>query len=121
MVSISDRASSAVKHRRLADLHDVLRSAHGAGRIERHDLANHQPVEQHPNGRQVLFDRGRRIGLCQQLHVGGHHHRLDAVKPLAVHLAPVGEPETGNQIRLPGIRVADRGGEELPEALFGVG
>ena len=67
----------------------------------------------------MLFDGRRRIGLCQQLHIGGHHHRLDAVEPLAVSLAPVGEPETGNQIRLPRVRVADRGSEELPEALFG--
>jgi hypothetical protein len=35
----------AIKHRRLARFHDVLRAAHRRGRVRRHDLAGDQPVE----------------------------------------------------------------------------
>ena len=99
----------------------MLGSAHGARRIERHDLAHHQPVEQHPNRRQMLFGGSWGVGLRQQLHVGGHHHRFDAVELLSVSLTPVGESKAGAQIRLARVLVSDRGGEEFPEAFFGSG
>ena len=99
----------------------MLRPAHGARRIERHDLAYHQPVGQRPNRRQVLFGGSWGVGLRQQLHVGGHHHRFDAVELLFVSVAPVGSPETSAQVRLSCVLVSDRGGEEFPEAFFGSG
>jgi hypothetical protein len=50
-----------LQHRRLALFHDVLRAAHGCGRVDRHDLPRHQPVEQMADGGQALLDRGCRL------------------------------------------------------------
>jgi hypothetical protein len=46
------------QHRRLALAEDVSRAVHRRGRVRREDLADHEPIEQHPQGRQVLLDRG---------------------------------------------------------------
>ena len=58
----------------LAD--NVFRSAYRRGGIDRHDLADHQPVEQMPDrGEPLLHGRsGRR--LCLHLQPGGHMQRL---------------------------------------------
>jgi len=49
----------------------VARSAHGGGRVVRHDLANHQPVEQHPHAGELLLDGRRRPPFPPQvLHPG---------------------------------------------------
>jgi hypothetical protein len=40
----------------LSALHDVFRSADGRGGIRREDLANHKPVKERPDRREVLFD-----------------------------------------------------------------
>jgi hypothetical protein len=45
MLSSSARASR-IEHRRLPGRHDVPRPAHRAGRVDRHDLAGHEPIEQ---------------------------------------------------------------------------
>jgi hypothetical protein len=45
----------AFQHPRLAGLHDVLGPAHRRRRIVRHDLADHQPVEHHAHGGELLF------------------------------------------------------------------
>ena len=63
-----------------------------AGRIEGHHLANHEPVEQHPDGRQVLLDGRRGVDRRQLLDVRGHQHRLDLLKRQALGLAPIGKP-----------------------------
>ena len=109
------------QHRRLASFHNVFRAAHRAGRVERHDLADHKPVEQHADGRQVLLDGRRGAGLRQLLDVGGHQHRLDPVhQRQAPCLTPVGEPVGGRQVGHSGVRVVDIGGEEFPEPLLSV-
>ena len=107
------------QHRCLAGFNDVFGAAHRAGRVERDHLADHQPVEQHADGRQVLFDGRRRIGLRQLLDVGGHHHRLDLLQRQTPGFTPVSEPVGGHQVSHAGIRVADVGGEEFPEPGFG--
>ncbi len=66
----------AFQHRRLAGLHDVLRAAHGGGRVGGHHLADHQPVEQHPPGGELLLHARRRVGLLQCLDIGA-----DIVRP----------------------------------------
>jgi hypothetical protein len=48
-----------VQYRRFAGFYDVLRAAHGHGRVHRHDLADDQPIEQMADGGEMLFD-GRR-------------------------------------------------------------
>jgi hypothetical protein len=44
-------------HRRLAGFDDMLEPAHGRSRIVRHDLADHQTLENHGHGGELLFDR----------------------------------------------------------------
>ena len=41
------------QHRRLAAAHDVLGPAHRMRRVDGEDLADHQPVEQHADRREV--------------------------------------------------------------------
>ena len=48
-----------IQHRRLALAHAVRRTADGGGGIERHDLADDQPVEQVADGGELLLDRRR--------------------------------------------------------------
>ena len=70
----------------------MLRAAHGAGRIDRHDLAHDQPVEQHPDAGEMLLDGGRRNPLQQLLDVGGDVDGLDVAQMGdAAGLAPGGE------------------------------
>ena len=107
------------QHRCLAGFNDVFGAAHRTGRVEGHDLADNQPIEQHADGRQVLLDGRRRVGLRQLLDVGGHQHRLNPVQRQAPDLAPVGEPVDGRQVGHARVRVTDVGGEEFPEPGFG--
>jgi len=67
----------ARRHAGLAGGRDVLRPAHRRGRVVRHHLADHQPVEQHADRRQVLLDARRRPPAAEQLDVGRHVHRPD--------------------------------------------
>ena len=108
------------QHRRLAGFHEVFRAAHRTGRVKRYGLADHEPVEQHSDGRQVLLDGRWRVGLRQLLNVGGHDHRLNPVQRQAPGLAPVGEPVRGRQVGHARVRVTDVGGEEFPEPFFGI-
>ena len=107
------------QHRCLAGFHNVAGTPYRAGRVEGHDLANHEPVEQHPDGRQVLLDRRRRVDLGELLDVRGHHHRLDLLKRQALGLAPIGKPVGGRQVRQARVRVSDGGGEKFPKPSFG--
>ena len=60
-----------VEHRRLAGFHDMLRAAHGRGRIGRHDLAGDEPIEQHAHGGELLLHARRRMGLLECLDICG--------------------------------------------------
>ncbi len=59
----------AIEHRRLAGFHHMLRPAHGGGRIVGHDLAGDQPVEQHPDGGELLLHVRRGMGLLSRLYI----------------------------------------------------
>ena len=110
------------EHGRLAAFDDVLRAAYRAGRVEGHDAAAGQPVEQHADGGQVLLDGGGGDlrSLAELLDVGGDVHRLDVGQGQAVPLAPGEEIAGGTGVGSPGVAVADGGGEELDEAFGGL-
>ena len=80
------------QHGRLALPDDVFGAAHGVGRVHVENVARHQPVEQHPERRQVLLD-GRRGELALQvLDEGGDVEGLDVGQTSdAVGVAPLGE------------------------------
>jgi hypothetical protein len=75
------------QHRRLALAEDVPRAAHRRGQLRREDLADYEPIEQHPQGRQVLLDRGLGQALAELLDVAGYVYRVSSrkAKPFAWH------------------------------------
>ena len=90
-------------------------------RIDGEDLADHQPVEQHADRREVQFDG--RLGGCrlQHLYIGGDVNRLDVGQPAdLVPLDPVEEVARGPVIGHAGVLVADRRRKKFEEALRGM-
>src|SRR3954454_4631676 len=105
------------QHRRLTLPHHILWSADNGGGVCRHHLADDQPIKEHADCRQVLFDAWGRMGLGKLLDVGCHMHRLDAGKiHKAKAFAPAEEVRNPPGIRSPGVSVSDVGGEEFDEA-----
>lgn len=106
----------------LAFANAVLRSADGMGWIGLHDVAGDQPIEQHPDRGQVLFDGGLGVGAAELFDVSGDVHRCDPGEVLQTPLrAPVGKGVDGLEVGPAGMRVADVDGEELPEAPAALG
>jgi hypothetical protein len=109
------------KNRRSAAADDVLGPAHHGGRVGSDHLADHQPVEQHADGRQVLLDRGCGVGFAQVLDVGCHMYRLDLLELVkASAFDPAEKIRDRSSVGLPGVAVADVGGEELEKAAASV-
>ena len=106
------------QHRCLAGFHNVPGTPYRAGRVERHHLADHEPIEQHPDGRQVLLDGRRCVDRRQLLDVRGNQHRLDLLKRQALDLAPIGKPVGGRQVRHARVRVSDVDCEKFPKPFF---
>jgi hypothetical protein len=105
------------QHGGLATLDDVLWTAHRVGRVNGEDPAGHQPVEAHPDRREVLLDGRLGHPGPERLDIGGDVERLD-VDELAdlVAVDPGKEIRDGPVIGHAGIPVADGGGEEFQEA-----
>ena len=83
----------------------------------RHDLADHEPVEQPADRGQALFRGGRGPHPAQGLDVGGDVERLDGRdRGDAPALAPFEEFSHSAGVGAAGVGVADRGGEEFQEA-----
>jgi len=76
----------AIEDRRLAGLHDVLRSAHRRG-IQWDDLAGDQPIEQHPHGGELLHVR-HRMRLLAGFDVARHVDWADPHQCEAALIAP---------------------------------
>jgi hypothetical protein len=55
------------------------------------------------------------------LDVGGHHHGLDLPERQPVRFAPGEKGGYRPKVGGAGVRIADAGGEELPEAFLGPG
>ena len=66
----------AIMHRSLAAPDDMARPVNGGG-IDRHDLADHHPVERMLLGGKAEFRRQRGSRLLQLLDIGGDMHALD--------------------------------------------
>ena len=84
--------------------------------VEGQDLADDEPVEEHPQRREVLLDACRRARGRELLDIGRDHHRFHLVESDASALAPLGEASDGREVGEAGVPVPDVGGEELPEA-----
>ncbi len=94
----------------------MLGAAHCRGGVRRHDLTDDQPVEQHPDRRQVLLDRGSLVGAAEQFDVGRdvvRAHRAERGDLLRVE--PGEERARGDRVGGAGVRIADVRGEEIQE------
>ena len=98
----------------------MARPAHGRGRIGRHDLAEHHPIEQVTQRGQAQL-RGRRGSRALQLlDVGGDMHALDRRELRdALRLKPVEEFRRRARIGATRVRIPDLGCEEFEEAIGG--
>jgi hypothetical protein len=98
----------------------MTRPAHGMRRIRRHDLAGHQPVEQHTDAGQMLLHRRRGAFTAQLLDIGGDIHRLHVAQLLdAAIFAPAQEGPSFARVGFTCVRIADIDGEEFEEPAHG--
>ena len=72
-----------IEHRRLPGRHDVPGPAHRGGRVDRHDLAGDQPVEQVADRGEPLLDARRGELARAGLDPGGDVHRLHGARSTA--------------------------------------
>jgi len=80
-------------------------------------VSGHQPIEEHADRGQVLFDGRLRVRAAELLDVGGDVHRRHPRQiPETPHLTPVGESLDGFEVGAAGVLVADVDSEEFPEA-----
>jgi len=86
------------------------------------DLADREPVEQHPNRREMQFDGRLGSGRLQPLYVCCNVDRLDVGELTDLVLLDPGEEVAGGPvIGHARVLVADRRGEKLEEARRGHG
>lgn len=105
--------------RRLALLGAVAGSAHVLRRVLRKNFTLDEPVEEPPDGRQVLVNGLG--GAAVSLDVGRHSERLDALEVEPSLLAPGEEEADGPHVCVARMFVPNGGGEEFEEALGGAG
>lgn len=109
------------KDRGLAGLNHVLGPAGRGGRVVGHDLADDEPVEEHPDCGEVLL--GRRCCVCagHLLDVAGDVVRADRGELMDVpDLEPTEEVADVPVVRGARVPVADVRGEKLQEPVRGV-
>jgi hypothetical protein len=95
---------------------DVLGPAHGVRRIHGDDVADDEPIKEHAQRGEMLFDRGLR--RRHALDVRGDMHRLHRRERLEpTRVAPQRKRGRCAEIGAAGVRVADVRREELQEAL----
>ena len=101
--------------RGLAGPNHVFGAPHRGGGIDRQNLADHQPVEQHADGGQPLF-HGRRRKPAPE----ARRARVYVKQAKAGLVAPVEEFAGSPVVGFTGVRVADVRGKEFDEAAAGV-
>jgi hypothetical protein len=100
----------------------VLRSPYRMGGVALHVVTRHQPVEEHPDRGEVLFDGRLRVRAPELLDIRRDEHwRHPGELPQAFLVAPGGESLDGFKVGSPGVGIADIDGEELPEAPAAMG
>jgi hypothetical protein len=97
------------EHGGLALANAVFRSPYRMGRVAFHDGSGHQPVEEHPDRGQVLFDGGLRVGAAELLDIRRNVHRRHLGQIHQTFLVtPGGEAMYGFEVGAAGVRVAAR-------------
>src|SRR5271167_434176 len=80
-------------------------------RVRWRNLPNDQKIVQHPHRSELLLNG--RFGSRKVLNPGSHMERPNGCKLQAVNGAPVKKLPASSGVSLPGISVADRGGEKV--------
>lgn len=105
------------EHGGFAFLDAVLRSSDGMSWVALHDVPCHQPIEEHTDRGEVLFDGGLRMGAAELLDIRRNAHRRHPGQiSEAFLLTPGGESLDGFKVGAAGVRVADVDGEKLPRS-----
>ena len=98
----------------------VPRPAHRRGRVDRHDLAGHQPIEQMTDRGEPLLDARRRELARAGLDPGGDVDRLHVGNRHSASGRALGQEFfCSSRIGPPRVRVADVGREEFEKAHAG--
>lgn len=71
-IAASSARFVAIEHGGAAFLDDVFRPAHCVSRVDVEDVANHEPIEQHPQRGEMSLDGRLRELALQFFDVGGH-------------------------------------------------
>ena len=118
MLSRSFRLSGIIgrKHGCFAALNDVRWASHEACGVLRNDLAEDEPIEQHPNCRQLLFNGRFRSNLRKFFDVGRNGYRFDEVQRKPPSLAPPAELADRLRVSRSRVFVSDIGREEFDES-----
>src|SRR3954468_1895669 len=91
--SLLTRGPPRGEHGGLAALHDMLGATHGRRWIEGQNAAGGEPIEHHPDGREVLFDGRGGVAIAEVLDIGRDVDRADGGnRGHAVSLQPSAEP-----------------------------
>src|SRR6266849_1979990 len=88
------------EYRGLTLLHAVPWATDGVRGVQRDHLAGYEPIEEHPDGGEVLLHSRLGAGLHEQLDVAGNVDGLHLVKRKFVRFAPIGKPRDGHEVRL---------------------
>jgi hypothetical protein len=105
-----------IEHRGLSRRDDVPGAVHRVCRVDRYNLAIDQPIEQVPQRREPLLDRGRRQLARRRLDPRRDMHWLDGGDRYAGTRTPREEFFRSSSIGASRMRVADVGREEFEEA-----
>ena len=100
---------------RLPFLDDVLRAADRRCGIARNGLPKHEPIEEHPNGGEVLLHTRFGKGRADFLYIGGDVDRLNVQQRQTMMLAPAQELVRRTGVREARVRITDVRGEKLDE------
>lgn len=105
------------QYRRAADRHDMLRPAHRGRWIHRDDLSRDEPVEEHLQRGEFLFDAWSVDLRPEFLNIGGDEERADVAEADAAFLAPIAEVAHRSAVGFASVSIADRDREEFDQPL----
>ncbi len=94
---------------------NVPRSSHGRRRIHCDHLADDEPIEEHPNGGEMLFNSRGRVRLLASLYIYGHGNRLQIGKAEPTAFAPREELPHSPRVREARVPVPNICREELTD------
>jgi hypothetical protein len=103
------------EHRCLALLHAVAWTADGVRRVHRDHLASYQPIEEHPDGGELLLYCRPGKFFAKLFDIRRDMYRTDPLELETSRSAPAEKIRARAMVRAPRVRVPDVRREELQE------